>query len=78
MGEEVLGRDVGVERAGILEVFVPEFIDCVADELGDCALCGFERRVISNLDCMRSFSAGTDNRRGIGGDGRVVGRWAGG
>jgi hypothetical protein len=74
---EFFGGDVGVEGALVAEVTVPQFIDCILDELSHGMLSGFEGRIIVDKDSMFSFGAGADDWSGVvGNDG--VGRGPGG
>jgi len=76
MSEELLGGDSGVERAGMAEVAVPDFVDGVTDELGHCAFGGFVGGVVLFQDGMFLLPAGPYYCRCVVRDGGVR-RWSG-
>ncbi len=68
-------RDVGVERACIAKVSIPDLVDGIAKEFGGGAFGGFIRGMILDEDGMLGFPALAYSGRGVVGDGRVGG-WA--
>lgn len=75
MVHELHGCDIGVERALMAKVAVPNFFDSIQDEFGCCTFGGFIEGIVPHEDCVFGLTTGPDNSSGIVGN-DWVGQWA--
>jgi hypothetical protein len=72
VGHDVNGRDLHIERLGVLQVIVPNLVDDVLEEFGHAMFGRLVAGVVIKAGFMGGLGANTDNSRGVIGNVHVI------